>query len=143
MDEAQRVEALLALYKQQMEHFHHTQQIEWKANFGIWTLLAGAIYVATKESVHLSRGWTAAVVLIFAVVVHALWLWRVHLSERADKQLWTGYRAEALRLIRGNETRFEHEPPWKRSRLSEVAWLFLELMVTVLLCAFLFLSLPC
>ncbi len=40
MDEEQsrKVEALLTLYKQQMEHFRHTQEIEWKANFGDYVL---------------------------------------------------------------------------------------------------------
>jgi hypothetical protein len=143
MNEAQRVEALLALYKQQMEHFRHTQEIEWKANFGIWTLLAGAIYIVTKEPVHISRGWAALAALIAATGLHACWLWRVHYSEISDKQLWTRYRAEALQLIRGNETLHEHETPWKRSHWHEAIWLSVEIMVTALLCVFLFQSLPC
>lgn len=51
MDETQRsvLDAFLTLYKQQMEHFRHTQQLEWKANFGIWTLLAGRFISSTRK----------------------------------------------------------------------------------------------
>ncbi|MGH9433536.1 MAG: hypothetical protein ACRD3T_18555 [Terriglobia bacterium] len=39
-EQSRRVEALLHLQKEQMERFRHTQTIEWKDNFAIWTLLA-------------------------------------------------------------------------------------------------------
>jgi len=149
MDETQRsvLEGFLNLYKQQMEHFRHTQQIEWKANFGIWTLLAGAIYIVNKEVVHIPhRGWPMAVVLILlfaAASLHLLWLLKVHRSEIADKRFWTRYRADALQVIRGGstDTLDEDERPWNRKPSDELQWLALEVMVTVFLCVFLALSL--
>jgi hypothetical protein len=144
MDETQsrRVEALLDLYKQQMGQFRHTQQIEWKANFGVWTLLAGAIYIVTREevSVHIPL-YFAAGALVIVLVVHVWWLKNIHDSEARDKELWTRYRAEALPLIRGNDTPYEDETPWKR-REQRIIWLLLEVTVTFLLCAFLLAILP-
>jgi hypothetical protein len=146
MDEekSRKVEALLDLCKQQMEQFRHTQQIEWKANFGIWSLLAGAIYIVAKEplSAHISRCY-AALVLLVAIFIHALWLLKVHHSEVSDKRLWTQYRAEALPIIRDSKEALpEHEKPWERSPGEEIAWLSLEVTVTIILSAFLVAMLP-
>jgi hypothetical protein len=146
MDEKQwRVEALLSLYKQQMEHYHHTQQVEWKANFGVWTLLAGAIYQLPKEGIHICPCVASIVVLIIVlliiVVVHAWWLCKVHSSEVCDKKLWIRYRAEALALIRGIDAPKEREEEWNRSLKDKVLWLVLEVGITILLCAVLFVTL--
>jgi hypothetical protein len=140
INEAQRVEALLDLYKHQMEQFRNTRELEWKANLAIWTLLAGAVYVLPKEPVHISH-CVAAVALISAIVVHAFWLRKVHDSEAYDKVLWSRYRAEALRLIRGTATVGEDETPYKES-MRPTIWFWLEVGVTALLCASLLMFLP-
>jgi len=124
MDEAKRVEALLALYKQQMEHFRHSQQIEWKANFGVWTLLAGAIYVVPKDAIHIPH-CLAAIALFLVAFIHAAWLLKLHESEMCDKELWIRYRNEVLPLIRGNDTIHKHEKPWERSLGQQMTWLSL------------------
>ena len=140
-EQSRRVDALLRLYKEQMEHFRHTQDIEWKANFGIWTLLAAAIYivVVAKEPVGIHRGWLVPVFLGFAVALHGSWLFMVHCSEVADKKFWTSYRADALRMV---SLAHKDEEPWKRQWWQELLWLALEVGVTFLLCVFLFYSLP-
>jgi hypothetical protein len=149
MDETQRsvLDAFLTLYKQQMEHFRHTQQLEWRANFGIWTLLAGAIYIVNKEVVQIPyRGWLIALVpilLFAAALLHVLWLLKVHRSEDNDRRFWRRYRAEALQGLRGGSTNTLHEDerPSDRKRGNDWQWIALEGMVTVLLCVFLFSSL--
>jgi hypothetical protein len=142
MNDSERVQALLDLYKQQMGQFQHTQDIEWKANFGIWTLLAVSIYVATTKSVRIHRGCLAFVALLIVVVVHTVWLLFVHSSELADKQLWSRYRLEALAIVRNAHTEHKHEGLFCRSVMREFSWLSVEMMITTLLCLFLYLSLP-
>lgn len=130
-----RVNALLDLYREQMEHFRHTEQIEWKGNFGVWTLLAGAIYLSAKESIRIDLRWPLPLLGI-AWLSHAFWLYKIHRSEVFDKELWTRYRAEALRLIR-NTPVHPDEQPWKRRWWEELMWLVSEIVLTFLLCAFL------
>lgn len=141
-DAARRVELLLELYKQQMEHYHKTLEVEWKCNFGVWTLLAGAIYIVTKEHVSIPRSCAVSLVLVAATCVHGLWLGKIHHSEVADKKYWTRYRAEALQIIRGANTLEMDEKPWDRTTWQRMTWLTLEVMVTFLLCVFFFYSLP-
>jgi hypothetical protein len=95
----------------------------------------------TKEGVCIPRCW-AAVALLIATFIHALWLWKIHGSEVSDKEFWTRYRAEALPIIRGNDTLHDDEVPWRRTRGEKIVWLFLEVTVTVLLCGFLWEALP-
>ncbi len=140
--DTKRIETLRDFYKQQMAHYQHTQEIEWKANFGIWTLLAASIYVVTRENVRIHKGCWILLVLTAVWVIHTWWLWRVHCSEIVDKQLWSRYRAEALRLIRSNDSLQEHEAPFTRSLLREIEWLSLETMITALLCIFLYTAWP-
>jgi hypothetical protein len=109
MEEKEQVQAFISLYKQQMERYGKTQDIEWKGNFGVWALLAGASYLAAKEPVTLSR-CTTGVVLLLTVIVHGGWLLNVHSSERFDKRLWVEYRRRALDIIQPGhgEQPFEH-----------------------------------
>jgi hypothetical protein len=83
MEEKDKVEAYISLYKQQMERYGKTQDIEWKGNFGVWALLAGASFLAAKEPVTLSH-CTTGLVLWLTVVVHGIWLHNIHSSERFD-----------------------------------------------------------
>jgi hypothetical protein len=139
MDETP-VKALLDLCKLEIEHEEHMQQIEWKCNFGIWTLLAGAIYIVTKEPVQMSRSWTGACLSVLTIL-HVCWLYGVRRSEEFDKESWTDHRSRVLRLIGAAETEKDSRG-WTRSLLHRVLWLSVEGMMTFLLCAFLFFSLP-
>jgi hypothetical protein len=138
-EQPRQIEALLDLYKQQMEHYHHTQQVEWKANFGVWTLLAGAIYILPTKGVHVPHCASLIAPLITAAALmltgHAYWLYKIHSSEVWDKVFWTRYRYEALRLIRSNGTVNEDEKEWNRNRKEKLVWLGLEVMITFLLCS--------
>jgi hypothetical protein len=138
-EQSRRVDVLLRLYQEQMEHFRHTQDIEWKANFGIWTLLAAAIYMTSKEHVQLPHVAVVKAALFAAPVVHAGWLFMVHRSQGADKYLWARYRLAALRVIHGGDYIPEkHEIPRERPLWKEFLWLILETGITALLCMFLF-----
>jgi hypothetical protein len=141
MDEKQwRVEALLDLYKQQMEHYHHTQEVEWKANLGVWTLLAGAIYIFNAEPFPVCH-WVTPIVLLIFVVVHGCWLYKIHSSEEWDKTLWSGYREEALKIILCNDIVKKGEESRERTIKEKLIWLVLEVGVTLLLCAVLWVTL--
>ena len=139
MDYEKRVAAFIEIYKQQMQRFHQTQQVEWKANFGVWTLLAGATYLAVhQKSVNVSPT-VAGTILVIIVVVHFAFLYKIHQSELFDKRLWVRYRQEALTLLRTNSLIHEDEKHTPRSRLTEGIWLSLEVGITALLCFFLWL----
>ena len=142
MDEDKRVQAFIDLYKQQMERFRQTQEMEWKANFGLWTLLAGAIYLA-KEKIIAIPTCPAAFFLLLVLGVHFGWLHRIHASQQFDKKLWVRYRREALSLLRvGQDSAvLEDEKQWETGLWTELTWRSLELGITLLLCAVLFIIL--
>ena len=133
MNEEKRAQLLVDLYKQQMEHYQHTQTVEWKGNFGIWTLLAGAIYLAKDKFPVIPHPYSW-VILIGTPALHCLWLFMVLQSEQADKKLWVRYRKEALELLRGAPARPD-ETVSKRGTLRTIVWLTSEVGVTFALCA--------
>jgi hypothetical protein len=133
MEEKEQVQAYISLYKQQMERYGRTQDIEWKGNFGVWALLAGASYLAAKETVTLSR-LTTGTVLLLTVIVHFGWLLNIHNSERFDKRLWVEYRRWALDIIRPGHG----EEPFRHSWLKEFVWILLEVGMTTILSLVLF-----
>jgi hypothetical protein len=134
MDEKVKVEAYISLYKQQMDRFSKTQDVEWKGNFGVWALLAGAIYFASgKDGISISLIWVAAILTVL-FFVHLGWVFTVHSSERDDKERWDRYRGKALDILWPGHG----EEPFKYSRWKEVWWLLLEGGMTLLLCTALF-----
>jgi hypothetical protein len=129
-----QVQAYLELYKQQMERFHQTQEVEWKANISLWTLLAGAIYLAKDHCLGIPR-CIAYFAVFLIVVLHGCWLRKVHSSEQTDKIFWTRYRMEALMLLRGKNVHKDEEEVGQRK--WAFAWLSLELGMTLILSTFL------
>lgn len=134
MNDKERAEIYLSLYRQQMERYCKTQDVEWKANFGVWTLLAGAIYLAAKDTVAIS-GCLTAVILIGLVSVHCAWLLAMHRSENFDKRLWVQYRGKALRLA---DPDHHGSDDFRRDWWAEVIWLLLEVGMTIMLSVVLF-----
>ncbi len=136
----ERVQAYLNLYKQQMDRFRQTQEVEWKANISLWTLLAGAVYLARDHHLAIPHciSYTAALVV---ALLHGCWLCQVHSSAQIDKILWTRYRSEALLLLRGSLRKHEEEVVERKWAPS---WLLLEIGVTLILATFLaFLATRC
>jgi hypothetical protein len=134
MDDDKRVQGFLDLLKQQMQNRQSTQEVEWKANIGFWTLLAGANYFAAQHNIPLSIGW-ALLICSLTVIMHGWWLIMIHRSEEADKKLWIRFRGEALRLLRTDGL-----PPLEdesRSRRREWPWLLPEIWLTLALSALL------
>jgi hypothetical protein len=119
-----------------MERFRQTQAVEWKCNFGVWTLLAGAIYFVAQHPINI-RSCIALVILSVFVILHGCWLYKIHQSEQFDKVLWVRYRKEALRLLHGDSGVYEDETKSKRSFRDEATWLLMEVGITLLLCALL------
>lgn len=143
MNEHERAQGFLGLYKQQMQNRHYTQEVEWKANIGFWTLLAGANYVLVRYPISISPCY-AFLICLTTVVMHGWWLRMIHNSEEADKRLWCCYRKEALLELRrgraSDDTTETIKPPQdeKRMRRSEWLWLIPELWLTLALSGFLF-----
>jgi hypothetical protein len=128
MGEKDKVDAYINLYKQQMDRFGQTRDIEWKGNFGIWGLLAGAIYLAAKEHVRIAL-WVAICILAALWLVHLMWLLAVHASEHDDKERWNRYRSKALDIMWPGHG----EGPYKINKWGEIRWLLLEAGITAIL----------
>lgn len=101
MEDETRVKGFLDLYKQQMQQRHNTAGIEWKANIGYWTLLAGANYFVAQHPIAVPISW-AVPICVLTIVMHLWWLVMIHLSEQSDKKLLVYYRIEAARRLRGD-----------------------------------------
>ncbi|MGB8801869.1 MAG: hypothetical protein WCC97_14385 [Candidatus Acidiferrales bacterium] len=134
MDDDKRVQGFLDLYKQQMLNRRNTQDIEWRANIGFWTLLAGANYFAAQNRIPISL-CCAVFVCLLTFVMHAWWLIKIHSSEEADKKLWIRFRGEALHILRAPAS-FHHEDE-HRPRTKEWTWLVPEMWLTFALSALL------
>jgi hypothetical protein len=135
-----RIQAYLELYKQQMERFRQTQEVEWRANISLWTLLAGAVYIAKDHHLGIPR-CVACIAVIVISLLHGWWLHQIHKSEQTDKIFWTRYRSYALLLLRADLREDEKECA-KREWAG--SWLLLEVGMTLILASFLaFLATRC
>ena len=128
-----RIDTYLRLYERQMTHYEKTQEVEWKGSFGIWTLLAAGIALAssTEARSHLGVSASSWWLWMFSPVAAALqWLWLclVHESEEEDKKLWCEYRNNAVELLGGKKTCYKGRPPGK-----EMWWQLPGAVVTLLL----------
>lgn len=122
-EKKQKLETCLTLYKQQMEHYHKTQDVEWKGTFGAWTLTAAA--VATTFQHKLAGGsWTLSILAV--PVLHAVWLLQIHRSEEFDKHLWAEYRDEACGLVS-----LGRHGDRGRGKVRELLWLLPEVGITL------------
>src|SRR6266478_822286 len=132
MDNEKRADLFLSAYKAQMQRYSDTQKIEWQANFGVWTLLAGSIYFVAQHPIH--PPWCInALACVGTVVAHGWWLHKIHKSEEFDKNLWARYRLEGLLLLREPPKSEEDEKPSKRDWRNSVSWLAAELWLTCVL----------
>ena len=100
MEDKDRVEGYVELYKQQMEHYHKKQEMEARASFGVWTLLGASIYLTVEKNLKVPLG-LAVPALAVLLAVHFFWLWRLMISEGRDRGLWLSYRNKADDLLDG------------------------------------------
>lgn len=140
MDDAAKVDACLRMYERQMTHYEKTQDVEWKGSFGVWALLAAAIYWAAQNAakgspLHVDRYLVNAGYLVAAV--QALWLLLIHNSEAFDKRLWSRYRRAAREILSARGARRDEiERPegglWRRLAwiVGRLPWIALEAGVT-------------
>lgn len=82
MDDEQRLNACLTLYKQQMEHYHKTQDVEWKGTFGAWTFGVAMLCATLQPTFGMASArrqvWTSNhPVRIFSSELHGLGAWKI------------------------------------------------------------------
>jgi hypothetical protein len=125
------LDAYLRMYDRQMTHYEKTQGVEWKGNFGVWALLAGAIVSVANSPfvIYFETRLTAAGLTVVLAIAHLTWLALVHGSEQWDKVLWGRYRFEVERRL-GTSHADE-----KVSRIRNVVWLLCEWSITAVLAA--------
>jgi hypothetical protein len=130
-----KVEAYVRLYERQMTHYEKTQDVEWKINIGIWTLLGAAIFWAAQNKAASKpipvEHCLIVAVAITLVIVHALWLRRVHASEEFDKRLWSRYRREARMVLLEASPLPSDEEHSERDELDKWTWIALEAGITI------------
>ena len=133
-DKATQLETCLTFYKQQMEHNHQTQQVEWKGTFGAWALLAAALGLSFQsQSSFRFNSWVASITTFFVfmlVAVHARWLWKIHLSEEIDKELWAEYRRMAHVFAELPTPLHNYKA---RTMRDKIEWISLEAGITFIL----------
>jgi hypothetical protein len=136
-------DSYLRLYERQMAHYEKTQDVEWKGSFGVWALLAAAIYWAAQNAAklppaHVDRCLVSGGYVVAAL--HAVWLWLVHDSEAFDKRLWSRYRRAAREMLSTTGVRRDEIEPeirgfwkWLVWFLRRLAWIALEAGVTLVM----------
>ena len=134
MEDADKVKAYVDLYRRQMDHFEKTQEVEWKGNFGVWTLLAGAIYLFSEKPMQF-HSWLQIALPALITLIHAGWLWQVHTSEDVDRKLWVIYRNEARLILSPSGTAHfpVEELKGERTVLHRLKWLVLQVGLTAAL----------
>jgi len=110
-----RYDACLKLADHFMGRWDARQNLEWKMNFGVWTLLALACAALRGKG-----GLTICMALII-IVGFGLWLWGIWDSNDLEKRAGRHYRAEAEHILgnAGHGVRpFDHAsvPLWQRLR---------------------------
>jgi hypothetical protein len=144
MSHKEKVDSYISLYKQQMVRFGQTQGVEWKGNFGLWALLAGATYLVANKSVDVPPA-CALVILAGVCAVHAGWLVFVHDSQQIEKDLWVVYRDKAaaiLGCVPEQQNALSHNKLFRRKPfVRKFFWTSFEVGMTILLCAILFVML--
>jgi hypothetical protein len=150
MEDKDRVNAYIDFYKQQMEHYHKKQEMEARGSFGVWTLLAAAIYLVVEKNVYVSF-WVAVPAVAAVLAIHFFWLWRLRKSEGIDREMWVNYRDKAEHILEpgqptGPDASFaaseekEHSKNPKANKTSgsgRLTLIFFEPVGTLLLCLFL------
>jgi hypothetical protein len=118
----EKLDAALRLYAGQMDHYHKTQDVEWRGTLAAWAFSAGTLAATFQKEAHIG-GWRLWSLLVLAIpTCHALWLRNVHASEEVDKKLWIRYREDAGRIAGLTPT-----PSYqKRTAWTEAAWLLVE-----------------
>lgn len=119
---SRNLETCIVFYKQQMEHYHKTQEVEWKGTFGAWALAASAVALTFRNGFTFHPGCWVGLVL-FVPACHAAWLWLIHASEEKDKKLWGYYRNEASKLVNLEEKYKNYNG---RPVASELLWVAIE-----------------
>lgn len=73
-----KLDAYLKLYERQMAHYENTQNVEWRGSFGIWTLLAAAVYWASQNLTAarpvVIDSWLVLALFLVPVTLHGSWL---------------------------------------------------------------------
>jgi hypothetical protein len=110
-----RYDACLKLADHFMGRWDARQNLEWKMNFGVWTLLALACAALRGKG-----GLTICMALII-IVGFGWWLWGIWDSNDLEKRAGRHYRAEAEHILgnAGHGVRpFDHAsvPLWQRLR---------------------------
>ena len=133
IEDKDNVDAHVRLYERQMAHYENTQSIEWKVTFGIWTLLAAAIYWAAQNAFRLGLDSRLRILLLAFPVLHAVWLCRIHESEEFDKRLWARYRTAARAILLSPTEVPKDERESTRNYLDEWTWILMEAGVTLMM----------
>jgi hypothetical protein len=134
MEDAQRVTGLLELARQQMQRYHELEELEWKINFSVWTLLGGVAYLWVVNvklplpAVLMSKPGAYLLLPIPAMAIHGLALSMLHQQQAERARARDDYRRLAGEILGAPVP--DKAKPSKHYRWRYFRWLGWDLIVT-------------
>lgn len=97
MTDAERVDACIRLYTQELERQKQIESIQWRINFSVWTFIILATHALTEAQIK-RHGWFVAGG-IFLALLHFIAILKNIRSVRATAQMWRHYRKSVDALL--------------------------------------------
>jgi hypothetical protein len=115
MDDENKVQAYLELYKAQMEHFNNTRDFEWRINLALWSaILVITGFLVGKVTIDSSSLWIFAAIFLW----HFIWMIQIQKTEDTDEHVMRAYRQHIEELAA-----WKVPPPEKGEWFLRFRWL--------------------
>jgi len=126
MNETEKSQAYVELFKAHLDKFNKTRDIQWKLNIALWTLIGAAGgFLYEKYTPSLLEG--IVILIVFSVGHFFFWAQPIQTSLEQDKQLFSKYRNE-LEKMAG-----EKDPTPVAYASSKFKWPLITSALTILL----------
>ncbi len=103
MDDEKRITGLLEMASQRMKRFRELEEIEWKLNFSIWTLLGGLAFLWVTGHMTMPAWLKSPCAFLLApipaLLPHGVALFMLHRQEQTEAKFRNHYRDQAEELL--------------------------------------------
>ena len=129
------VDNYLELYKTQLSRFSQTQNIQWRVNYGLWSLIVvgGAFLVRQNHEFDIIL---ACFIAFFIFLLHLVWSYRVQDSLNIDKKLFVAYRIkveESMNDDTSSKILNAHKAERNEFLLGTTIWIIVQVSFTFIL----------
>jgi len=136
MTDKEKAYCFIELYKEQMNHFKQTRDIEFKVNIAFWTLIVLAGYflnlIISSRSYSNFNCFYIIIALLFLACHLFLWLLPISRSEKIDLHYIKEYRDKIEDLAGEKPTPYYGETKDGQERRI-MSWMICEATITCLL----------